>query len=182
MAPLRPFDDATSTSQARGCPDYVRGRVSQALLPAALGAEASRFLPAVRHGHPVVSRLASQELEGAPRDHHRERERGAGPALAVGAVAGVEGKRLVGQAVAHEPADAAAFVGCGIGSPSVRDRIPGAENIGTRRLHTVMERLLDEISFDAPEMGGREVVIDASYVRERVNAILQDQELSRYIL
>ena len=43
------------------------------------------------------------------------------------------------------------------------------ENIGARRLHTVMERLLDEISFDAPEMGGREVVIDADYVRERLN-------------
>jgi len=37
-----------------------------------------------------------------------------------------------------------------------------------------MERLLDEISFDAPEMGGREVVIDADYVRERLNPILQD--------
>ena len=45
-----------------------------------------------------------------------------------------------------------------------------------------MERLLDEISFDAPEMGGREVVIDAAYVHERLNAILQDQDLSRYIL
>jgi ATP-dependent HslUV protease ATP-binding subunit HslU len=56
------------------------------------------------------------------------------------------------------------------------------ENIGARRLHTVMERLLDQISFDAPEMGGREVVIDAAYVRERLDAILQDQDLSRYIL
>src|SRR5947208_3449310 len=56
------------------------------------------------------------------------------------------------------------------------------DHIGARRLHTVMERLLDEISFDAPEMGGREVVIDAAYVRERLNPILQDQDLSRYIL
>jgi len=56
------------------------------------------------------------------------------------------------------------------------------ENIGARRLHTVMERLLDEISFDAPEMTGREVVIDAAYVRQRLDAILQDQDLSRYIL
>jgi ATP-dependent HslUV protease ATP-binding subunit HslU len=56
------------------------------------------------------------------------------------------------------------------------------ENIGARRLHTVMERLLDQISFDAPEMGGREVVIDGPYVRERLEAILQDQDLSRYIL
>ncbi|HYR95359.1 MAG TPA: ATP-dependent protease ATPase subunit HslU [Candidatus Binatus sp.] len=56
------------------------------------------------------------------------------------------------------------------------------ENIGARRLHTVMERILDQISFEAPEMGGREVVIDAAYVRERLEAILQDQDLSRYIL
>jgi ATP-dependent HslUV protease ATP-binding subunit HslU len=56
------------------------------------------------------------------------------------------------------------------------------ENIGARRLHTVMERLLDQISFDAPEMGGSEVVIDAAYVRERLEAILEDQDLSRYIL
>jgi ATP-dependent HslUV protease ATP-binding subunit HslU len=56
------------------------------------------------------------------------------------------------------------------------------ENIGARRLHTVMERLLDQISFDAPEMGGREIVIDAAYVRERLEQILQDQDLSRYIL
>jgi ATP-dependent HslUV protease ATP-binding subunit HslU len=56
------------------------------------------------------------------------------------------------------------------------------ENIGARRLHTVMERLLDQISFDAPEMGGREIVIDATYVRDRLEAILQDQDLSRYIL
>ena len=56
------------------------------------------------------------------------------------------------------------------------------ENIGARRLHTVMERLLDQISFDAPEMGGRELTIDAAYVRERLEPILQDQDLSRFIL
>jgi ATP-dependent HslUV protease ATP-binding subunit HslU len=56
------------------------------------------------------------------------------------------------------------------------------ENIGARRLHTVMERLLDQVSFDAPEMNGREVTIDAAYVRERLEQILQDQDLSRYIL
>jgi ATP-dependent HslUV protease ATP-binding subunit HslU len=56
------------------------------------------------------------------------------------------------------------------------------ENIGARRLHTVMERLLDQISFDAPEMGGQEVVIDGATVRERLEQILQDQDLSRYIL
>jgi ATP-dependent HslUV protease ATP-binding subunit HslU len=56
------------------------------------------------------------------------------------------------------------------------------ENIGARRLHTVLERLLDQVSFDAPEMAGRPVSIDAAYVRERLEEILKDQDLSRYIL
>ncbi|HEV7734461.1 MAG TPA: ATP-dependent protease ATPase subunit HslU [Candidatus Binatia bacterium] len=56
------------------------------------------------------------------------------------------------------------------------------ENIGARRLHTVLERLLDQISFDAPEMGGKEITIDGAMVRERLEAILQDQDLSRFIL
>ncbi|HSD09367.1 MAG TPA: ATP-dependent protease ATPase subunit HslU [Candidatus Binatia bacterium] len=56
------------------------------------------------------------------------------------------------------------------------------ENIGARRLHTVLERLLDEVSFTAPEMNGRTVPIDGAYVRERLEPILQDQDLSRYIL
>jgi ATP-dependent HslUV protease ATP-binding subunit HslU len=56
------------------------------------------------------------------------------------------------------------------------------ENIGARRLHTIMERLLDEISFDAPEMQGRKVSIDAQYVRDRLSPILKDEDLSRYIL
>jgi ATP-dependent HslUV protease ATP-binding subunit HslU len=56
------------------------------------------------------------------------------------------------------------------------------ENIGARRLHTVLERLLDEISFTAPEMQGKEVSIDAQYVRDRLNPILKNEDLSRYIL
>lgn len=56
------------------------------------------------------------------------------------------------------------------------------ENIGARRLHTILERLLDEISFGAPEMPGREVTIDAPYVRERLTPILKNEDLSRYIL
>jgi len=56
------------------------------------------------------------------------------------------------------------------------------ENIGARRLHTVVERLLDEISYSAPEMPGKEIVIDAEYVRDRLNPILKDEDLSRYIL
>jgi len=56
------------------------------------------------------------------------------------------------------------------------------ENIGARRLHTILERLLDEISFTAPEIGGKEVAIDAQYVRERLTPILKNEDLSRYIL
>jgi ATP-dependent HslUV protease ATP-binding subunit HslU len=56
------------------------------------------------------------------------------------------------------------------------------ENIGARRLHTVVERLLEQLSFDAPEMGGREVIIDAAYVHEKLSDIVKDEDLSRYIL
>jgi len=56
------------------------------------------------------------------------------------------------------------------------------ENIGARRLHTVLERLLDEVSFTAPELHGRTVAIDGATVRERLEPILEDQDLSRYIL
>jgi ATP-dependent HslUV protease ATP-binding subunit HslU len=56
------------------------------------------------------------------------------------------------------------------------------ENIGARRLHTIMERLLDEISFDAPERKGEHIVIDAAYVDKMLSAIVKNQDLSRYIL
>ncbi|MBI2209290.1 MAG: ATP-dependent protease ATPase subunit HslU [Deltaproteobacteria bacterium] len=56
------------------------------------------------------------------------------------------------------------------------------ENIGARRLHTILERLLDETSFNAPEMRGKEVTIDGQYVRDRLTPILKDEDLSRYIL
>ena len=56
------------------------------------------------------------------------------------------------------------------------------ENIGARRLHTIMEKLLDEVSFDAPDMGGKRVVIDRAYVDGRLEGIVQDVDLSRYIL
>ena len=58
----------------------------------------------------------------------------------------------------------------------------GTENIGARRLHTIMERVLDEISFDAPERKGQQVNIDADYVRKMLTDIVKDQDLSRYIL
>jgi ATP-dependent HslUV protease ATP-binding subunit HslU len=56
------------------------------------------------------------------------------------------------------------------------------ENIGARRLHTVMERLLDPVSFDAAELRGQRIVIDAATVRERLQGIAEDEDLSRYIL
>ena len=61
----------------------------------------------------------------------------------------------------------------------VNDR---TENIGARRLHTVMERLLDEVSFHAPELSGREIRIDASYVDRMLADIVKSDDLSRYIL
>ena len=56
------------------------------------------------------------------------------------------------------------------------------ENIGARRLHTVMERLLADLSFDAPERGAGEVIVDAGYVREQLSEVIEDEDLSRYIL
>jgi ATP-dependent HslUV protease ATP-binding subunit HslU len=56
------------------------------------------------------------------------------------------------------------------------------ENIGARRLQTVMERVLDEISYDAPDKGGSELAVDADYVRKHVGDLAKNTDLSRYIL
>ena len=56
------------------------------------------------------------------------------------------------------------------------------ENIGARRLSTVMERLLDEVSFDATRLEGQSVRIDAAYVDGRLSALSHDEDLSRFIL
>jgi len=56
------------------------------------------------------------------------------------------------------------------------------ENIGARRLHTVMERMLDEVSFDAPDLGSVEILIDEKFVRERLEELADDEDLSRFIL
>ncbi|MDE0105943.1 MAG: ATP-dependent protease ATPase subunit HslU [Bryobacterales bacterium] len=56
------------------------------------------------------------------------------------------------------------------------------EDIGARRLHTVMERLLDKVSFEAPDMKERRVVVNAAYVKEQLASIVKDEDLSRYIL
>jgi len=57
-----------------------------------------------------------------------------------------------------------------------------SQNIGARRLSTIMERLLDELSFDAPDMKAGKVVIDADYVVKRLDAVTQDEDLSKFIL
>jgi ATP-dependent HslUV protease ATP-binding subunit HslU len=56
------------------------------------------------------------------------------------------------------------------------------ENIGARRLHTVMERLLDTISYEAPDRSGETFEIDGAYVDEHLEALAGDDDLSRYIL
>jgi ATP-dependent HslUV protease ATP-binding subunit HslU len=56
------------------------------------------------------------------------------------------------------------------------------ENIGARRLHTVMERLLDEVSFNAHELKGQQIIITREYVQEKLQEIVKDEDLSRYIL
>jgi ATP-dependent HslUV protease ATP-binding subunit HslU len=56
------------------------------------------------------------------------------------------------------------------------------ENIGARRLHTILERLLDELSFDAPDRRGDSVTIDAAYVQQILEGVVKDEDLTRYIL
>jgi ATP-dependent HslUV protease ATP-binding subunit HslU len=56
------------------------------------------------------------------------------------------------------------------------------ENIGARRLHTMLERLLDELSFDASEMDGKSVTIEAAYVQRVLADVVKDEDLSRYVL
>ncbi len=56
------------------------------------------------------------------------------------------------------------------------------ENIGARRLHTIMEKLLDEISFSGPDLKGKAITIDAAYVRKMLEDVVKDEDLSRYIL
>ncbi|MBT5369031.1 MAG: HslU--HslV peptidase ATPase subunit, partial [Nitrospinaceae bacterium] len=56
------------------------------------------------------------------------------------------------------------------------------ENIGARRLYTIMERIFEDISFDAPDMAGEEITIDAEYVKGRLTDVVENLDLSRYIL
>ena len=56
------------------------------------------------------------------------------------------------------------------------------ENIGARRLHTLLERLLEDISYEAGEEAGQKFVIDENYVSQQLSELVQDEDLSRYIL
>jgi ATP-dependent HslUV protease ATP-binding subunit HslU len=56
------------------------------------------------------------------------------------------------------------------------------QNIGARRLHTILERVVEEISFDGPDLQTKRVVVDAAYVRGRLNEVLQKEDLTRFIL
>ena len=58
----------------------------------------------------------------------------------------------------------------------------GVENIGARRLHTVMEKLMEDISFTASERNGESITIDAEHVREKVGELAKDVDLRKYIL
>jgi ATP-dependent HslUV protease ATP-binding subunit HslU len=57
-----------------------------------------------------------------------------------------------------------------------------SENIGARRLYTLMERLLEDLSFHAPELGEQKVVVDVAYVRQQLKDVVENQDLSRYML
>ena len=56
------------------------------------------------------------------------------------------------------------------------------ENIGARRLHTIMEKALEDVSFQGPELAGQTITVDAAFVRERLGPLMEDEDLSRYIL
>jgi len=56
------------------------------------------------------------------------------------------------------------------------------QNIGARRLHTILERLLEDISFEGPDLRGRQITIDAAYVHDKLDAVIQTEDLSKFIL
>ena len=57
-----------------------------------------------------------------------------------------------------------------------------SQNIGARRLYTIMERVFETISFDAPDLSEKKITIDAKYVKERLADVVKDEDLSRFIL
>lgn len=56
------------------------------------------------------------------------------------------------------------------------------ENIGARRLHTIIERIVEDISFEAPEKAGQKILVDADYVHKRVGELIANADLKKYIL
>jgi ATP-dependent HslUV protease ATP-binding subunit HslU len=56
------------------------------------------------------------------------------------------------------------------------------QNIGARRLHTILERVVEEVSFEGPDLPNKHVVVDGNYVHGRLNEILKKEDLSRFIL
>ena len=56
------------------------------------------------------------------------------------------------------------------------------DNIGARRLHTIMERVLDKISFDAAELSDKKVVVDREYVKRQLSDVVESRDLSKFIL
>jgi restriction endonuclease Mrr len=103
---------------------------------------------------------------------------------------GVELVRELYGAMVGEEAHSAIFVSSGSFTPDAIDELAAiavqvnssVENIGARRLQTVMERVLDEISFTAPDRGGESVTIDAGYVKKTVGDLAKNADLSRFIL
>jgi ATP-dependent HslUV protease ATP-binding subunit HslU len=56
------------------------------------------------------------------------------------------------------------------------------QNIGARRLHTILERVVEEVSYEGPDLTEKRIVINAKYVRDKIGAILQKEDLSKFIL
>jgi ATP-dependent HslUV protease ATP-binding subunit HslU len=56
------------------------------------------------------------------------------------------------------------------------------QNIGARRLYTIMERMLEELSFEAPDTGQGKVTVNAAYVKDKLSALAEDEDLSKFIL
>jgi ATP-dependent HslUV protease ATP-binding subunit HslU len=57
-----------------------------------------------------------------------------------------------------------------------------SQSIGARRLHTVMEKLLEDASFDAPDLKDKDILVDAEYVQDKMKDIVKDEDLTKYIL
>jgi len=105
----------------------------------------------------------------------RERIEDAGAGIVLGAdVTYRRGREIDLKAILDDAVGTLAEIAAKVNSRS--------ENIGARRLHTVLERVLDELSFNAPELQDREITVDAAYVHRFLDPIVKDEDLSRFIL